>query len=133
VRVVSWNLANRVRDAARRQGEFLADLEPAPNLVLLQEVNRHSIERVCERAGLDWCRLAVDIRQPEPGDTRVPTLGVGLAGRGPAPASVAIRADVPLPERTIHGVVDIDGQQVRVASYLAPPGVSWFLKSRNRP
>jgi hypothetical protein len=47
VRAFSWNLANRVGGAAHRQGEFLADLEPAPNLVMLQEVNRRSIERVC--------------------------------------------------------------------------------------
>jgi hypothetical protein len=38
VRVVSWNLANRAGDAARREGEFLANLEPAPNLMMLQEV-----------------------------------------------------------------------------------------------
>jgi endonuclease/exonuclease/phosphatase family metal-dependent hydrolase len=51
MRVVSWNIANRVGDAARRQGEFLADLDPRPDLVMLQEVNRRSIERVSEHAG----------------------------------------------------------------------------------
>jgi endonuclease/exonuclease/phosphatase (EEP) superfamily protein YafD len=35
---------------------------------------------------------------------------------------------MPLPERTIHGVVDLDGRTVRLASYHAPPDVSWFLK-----
>ena len=128
VRVVSWNIANRVGDAARRQGEFLGALDPKPRVVMLQEVNRRSIELVSAEAGFDWVQLAVDVRKPEPTDTPVRQRGVALAGNGPAPVDLAILAGVPLPERTIHAAVDVDGDPVRVASYHAPPGVSWFEK-----
>jgi hypothetical protein len=128
VRVVSWNLNRRVGDAVRRQGEFLSSLEPPPSAVMLQEVNPRSIELMCERAGLDWFRLAVDLREPEPSDTRVRRLGVALAGRGAAPHSVSILEGVPFPERTIHAVIDITGATIALASYHAPPGVSWLEK-----
>lgn len=128
MRVVSWNLANRVEDGARREGEFLGALDPRPSFVMLQEVNRRSIELVCERAGLDWFRLAVDIREPEASDTRVRQTGVAVAGSGDPPASAVIIEGVPLPERTLSVVANLDGSDVNVSSYHAPPGVSWFEK-----
>ncbi len=128
MRVVSWNIANRVGDAARRQGEFLANLDPHPDLVMLQEVNRRSIELVTEHAGLDWVRLAVDVRVAETTDTPVRQRGVALAGSGQPPGTAEILHDIPLPERTVHALVQLDGVPVRAASYHAPPGVSWFEK-----
>lgn len=128
MRVVSWNLANRVGDAARRQGEFLAGLDPRPDVVMLQEVNRRSIDVVRERAELDWVCLAADIRVAEASDTPVRQRGVAVAGIGDAPVEVDVLDEVPLPERTIHAVVDLEHVPVRVASYHAPPGVSWFEK-----
>jgi hypothetical protein len=126
--VVSWNLANRVGDAARRQGEFLASLSHQPDLVMFQEVNRRSIETVSERAGLGWFFLAADLRTPQPDDTPVRRRGVALAGCGPSPVGLGIIDDAPLPERTIYGVVDIHGHPVTIASYHAPPGVNWHEK-----
>jgi hypothetical protein len=120
--VVSWNLANRVGDAARRQGEFLASLSPQPDLVMFQEVNRRSIETVSARAGLGWFFLAADLRMPQPDDTPVRQRGVALAGCGPPPVGLGIMDDAPLPERTIYGVVRIHGHPVTIASYHAPPG-----------
>jgi hypothetical protein len=128
IRTVSWNVANRVGDAARRQGEFLASLSPQPDLVMFQEVNRRSIETVSERAGLGWFFLAADLRMPQPGDTPVRQRGVALAGCGPPPVGLGIIDDAPLPERTIYGVVRIHGRPVTIASYHAPPGVNWQEK-----
>lgn len=128
LRVVSWNVANRVGDAARRQGDFLAALDPAPDIVMLQEVNRRSIDDLCARAGFDWLKLAVDIRHPELDDTPVRQRGSALAGRGSAPTAAGVIDDSPLPERTIHATVALDGSPMTVASYHAPPGVNWFEK-----
>ena len=128
MRVVSWNLQNRVGDAARRQGDFLGSLDPRPDLVMLQEVNRRSIELVCAGAGLDWRRLAVDLREADPADTPVRQRGVAIAGRGDPPTELGVLERAPLPERTLHARVLVGGQPMHVASYHAPPGVSWFEK-----
>jgi len=56
VRVVSWNVAFRLR-SARAKGQWLASLDPAPDLVLLQEVNPNSVEALRGAAGPDWCSL----------------------------------------------------------------------------
>src|SRR5207249_4459190 len=111
--------------AALQQGEFLAGLDPRPDAVLLQEVRR-SIEPLCESAGLDWYRLAVDVRLAEPADTPVRQRGVAIAGRGVEPTAVGIVMEAPLPERTLHALMQLDGREVRVATYHAPPGVSWL-------
>ena len=76
--------------AALQQGEFLAGLDPRPDAVLLQEVNRRSIEPLCESAGLDWYRLAIDVRLGEPADTPVRQRGVAIAGRGVEPTAVGL-------------------------------------------
>lgn len=128
LRAVSWNLANRVGDAARRQGEFLAALDPRPDFVMFQEVNRRSIGTVCEAAALTWVRLAVDLRDRQLDDTPVRQRGAAIAGTGHPPTSVGILDDLPLPERAMHATVDVHGQTVHIASYHAPPGVSWFEK-----
>lgn len=124
-RVVSWNVAYRVGPSVARQAAFLAELEP--HLVLFQELNRRSSEALIEGAGLDWVRCAVDLRQPQPGDTPVRRRGVGLAGRGPEPSAVWSLQGVQLPERTLVGTASVGGIPVTVASYHAPPGVSWGL------
>jgi hypothetical protein len=127
VRVASWNVAYRVR-AAQTQGAWLASLRPCPSLVLLQEVNPHSIEVLCAAAGLTWSRLAVDLRAPEAGDRPVRRRGVAIAGRSPEPSEVMILPDLPLPERTLMCRLPLVGTDAFVASYHAPPGVSWREK-----
>ena len=127
LRVVSWNLAFRVKDAVR-QGEFLASLAPAPDLVLLQEVNRRLIDTLCATAQMDWLRCAVDVRTAHPDDTPVRKRGVAIAGRGDGPISVHVLHDISLPERTLIAKIGINGREVTIASYHAPPGVNWFEK-----
>lgn len=127
VRVVSWNVAYRV-GAARTQGQWLAALQPSASVVLLQEVNPNSIKVLCEAAGLTWWKLAVDLRKPEAGDRPVRRRGVAVAGIGPEPSKVKILATLPLPERTLICRLRLGGTDTTVASYHAPPGVSWKEK-----
>lgn len=120
--------SNRDGDATRRQGEFLAQLDPLPDVVLLQEVNRRSVDTLCEVAGMDWLHCAVDLRRPQPGDTPVRRRGVTITGRTPPPAAVRLLDNLPLPERLLIAALSVDGQVMHMASYHAPPGVSWFEK-----
>lgn len=124
--MVSWNVAYRVGAAAVLQGEWLAALRPAPDIVLLQEVNPNSVDALCAAAGLTWCRLAVDVRMPEAGDRPVRRRGVAIAGAGPEPTQAFLLEGLPLPERTLIAPLRVAGIDVQVATYHAPPGVSWF-------
>lgn len=96
---MSWNVANRVGEATRRQGELLARLHPRPDVILLQEVNRRSVDALCELAGMGWWYCAVDLRQAQPDDRSVRRRGVAIAGRTAAPSSPQLLEDVPLPDR----------------------------------
>lgn len=128
LRIVSWNVAFRVDAAAGLQGAWLAALAPRPTVVLLQEANPRSIDSLCAAAGLDWYRLAVDVRVPQPDDAPVRRRGVAIAGRGPEPSDLVLLADLPLPERALGARLSIGGIPAVVASYYAPPGVSWLEK-----
>jgi hypothetical protein len=72
---MSWNVANRVGEATRRQGAFLAGLDPRPDVILLQEVNRRSVDALCKLAGMGWLHCAVDRRQAQPDDRPVRAVG----------------------------------------------------------
>lgn len=126
VRVVSWNLSWRTGATADRQGAFLASLRP--EVVLLQEVNAASIGRLAEAAGLNWVRSSLELREPMPEDKVGRRRGCAIGGRGEAPSSVRLLTDVPLPERLLIARVMVGAQEVALASYHAPPGVSWFEK-----
>jgi len=128
LRVVSWNVAYRVGTAAVLQGEWLAALHPAPDIVLLQEVNPNSVDHLCRMAELTWCRLAVDLRVAEADDRPVRRRGVAVAGRGPQPTQAFLLEGLPLPERTLIAQLRLAGLDLQVATYHAPPGVSWFEK-----
>lgn len=77
VRVVSWNVNFAVGDRMRSQAEYVKKLQP--DLLCLQEVNPTAAHQLVERAGLDWLVLGVDIRPPEPSDTRVRRRGSAIA------------------------------------------------------
>lgn len=120
-KVGSWNLNRRVGEAAVSEGKFLA--EQGVEIVALQEVNANSIEDLCEAAGLDWYRSALELRPP--GDHEGPgrRLAAAVAGRGAPPLSVQLIPGVPVPERTLAA----DFGDHIVCSFHAPPGVSWFI------
>jgi endonuclease/exonuclease/phosphatase family metal-dependent hydrolase len=100
-----------------------------PDLVLLQEVNLNSLRLLLAESGLDWIRNAVDLRRPGQGDAPVRRRGVSVAGRGREPLTSLLLLDLPLPERTLICELPIQGgETLTVASYHAPPGVSWHEK-----
>jgi hypothetical protein len=123
VRVVSWNVAFR-NNAAARQGKLLQKL--APDLMLLQEINRSSIEILAEEAGADWLVPAVDLRVAELGESAVLSRGVAIAGRGEL-GRAWLPIEVAMPERVLAVEACIDGSPVTAVSYHAPPGVTWGL------
>jgi len=63
MRVVSWNLAFRGPEAAKRQGDLLRKL--TPDLMLLQELNPESSAVIADAAGVDWIVWAIDLRTPK--------------------------------------------------------------------
>jgi endonuclease/exonuclease/phosphatase (EEP) superfamily protein YafD len=127
LRVVSWNVAFRVGQSPI-QAAFLASLSPRADLILFQEVNRRVIDSVCEVAGMAWVQCSVDLREPDIHDTPVRRRGVAVAGRTGHLLSAGVLDSGPLPEQALTVLVDIDGIQITMASYHAPPGVSWFEK-----
>ena len=58
-------------------------------------------------------------------------LGVAICGRNSEPTNCLLLEQAPLPARALIAAVTVDGVQLQVASYHAPPGVSWkILKPR---
>ncbi len=56
IRVVSWNVHNRIELAAERVGHYISVVRP--HLALLQEVNAASVSRLLGGSGLDWLEVA---------------------------------------------------------------------------
>jgi hypothetical protein len=98
----------------------------APDLLLLQEVNRRSVEVLAEEAGSDWLIPAVDLRAAGPGEPAARSRGVAIAGRG-ALGRAWLPVEVDMPERVLAVEADIAGSQLTAVSYHAPPGVTWGL------
>lgn len=131
MRVVSWNLAFRGPEIAKRQGNLLREL--APHLMLLQEINPSSSNVLCDAAGVDWMVRAADLRTPEPNDPPVRRqVGVAIAGRGlslPRRKSLLpdrwwLPGEIRFPERILVIETQTAGTPFIAASYHAPPGVT---------
>jgi hypothetical protein len=125
VRVVSWNLAFRGPEAAKRQGGLLREL--APDLMLLQEVNPVSSEDLRKAAGADWIVRAIDQRAPEPDGSPVRWHGVAIAGHGPRPCRKWLLGDIRQPERILLIETQTEGTPFIAVSYHAPPGVTYGI------
>ena len=127
LRVVSWNVASRSPATAKRQGAFLAALEP--HIVLLQEVKAASAAVLGEEAGLDWLECSLSFRELMPDDGPGRRLGCVIGGaQGVRLERAGLLTDVPLPERLLIGRLVVDDRPITVASYHAPPGVNWHEK-----
>jgi endonuclease/exonuclease/phosphatase (EEP) superfamily protein YafD len=126
VRIVSWNVAFRGPEAAKRQGDLLRQL--APDLMLLQEVNPGSSAILAAAAGADWMVRAIDLRTPELDDSPVRRRGVAIAGHGPHPCRSWLLGEIRLPERIVFiETQTAQGTPFIAASYHAPPGVNWGI------
>lgn len=123
LRIVTWNVGWRVGAKAEQQGKFLASLEP--DIVCFQEVNSRSFAVLAAAAGLDRTLCSLDLTGSV-GATRARSFGCAVASRGIALVPGQPPADLPLPERLQTCSVQLDaGQVLTVASYHAPPGVTW--------
>lgn len=122
MRVATFNVNFRGGVAAQRLGALVDG--HGVDLLLLQEANPSSLQPLVHTAGLDWVISAYDAGAPQPssrGRVRV----VAIAGRGQAPTKVGYLADVALPERIVFAEIDSPLGPLQVASYHAPPGVTW--------
>lgn len=126
VRVVSWNVSFAMGDRMRSQAGYIKKLQP--DLLCLQEVNLSSAQELVERAGLDWLVSGVALRPSKQDDTPVRKRGSAIAGRGTAPVSTWLLNDLPFPERLVLAEVRLYDMSWTVASYHAPPGVTWREK-----
>jgi hypothetical protein len=125
LRVVSWNIAFRGREAAERQGRLLR--ESAPDLMLLQELNPGSSEVLARAAGADWIVRAIDLRDPEEEDSPVRRRGVAVAGHGLRLCCSWLLDGIRFPERVLLIGTLMEGTPFIAASYHAPPGVTWGI------
>jgi exonuclease III len=125
MRVVSWNMAFRGTEAAKRQGDLLRKL--APDLMLLQELNPNSSEVVRKAAGADWMISAIGLRTPGPDDPPMLRHGVAIAGHGPPPGRSWLLDGILQPERILFIETQMEGRSFIAVSYHAPPGVAFGI------
>lgn len=122
MRMASWNVNYRGSKSSAALGQLIREADI--DLLMLQEVNPSSLDTVINEAGLDWSVTAFDAGAPYPassGRRRV----AALAGRGPAPLVIGTLPELALPERMVFAQVATGGGSLTLASYHAPPGVSW--------
>jgi exonuclease III len=120
LRVVSWNLAHRVKRGAKQEADLLRELEP--DFALLQEANANSIGFLADEAGFDWVRWTTSDSQPQRSGSGYLA---AVAGRGKEPEWLSPRFEVPFPDRVTAVRVRVGNAALIAASYHAPPGVSW--------
>ncbi len=97
------------------------------DLVFLQEANQNSLEILRTAAGLDWGITAFDGGAPRPTGRSGRGRVAALAGKGEPPRAVGVLPDLDLPERFVYASVATTEGPITVASYHAPPGVSWGI------
>jgi endonuclease/exonuclease/phosphatase family metal-dependent hydrolase len=122
MRVVSWNIAFRGPETAKRQGGLLREL--APDLMLLQELNPGSSAVLKAAAGADWMVRAIDLRTSAPDDSLVRRPGVAIAGRGLHPCRSWLLGEIQQSERILLIETQTEGTPFIAVSYHAPPGVT---------
>ena len=110
MRVVSWNIHFRGREAAKRQGDLLRGL--APNLMLLQEVNPGSSAVLADAAGADWMVRTIDLRAPEPDDSPVRRRGLAIAGHGLHPCHSWLLGEIRFSERVLLIETQMEGRHL---------------------
>lgn len=124
MRIATWNVNYRGSAVSGSLGKLVRDEEV--DLILLQEANPSSIHQLTAAAGLDWAITAYDAGAAVPegaGRRRV----TAIAGRGRPPIGTGVLPHLALPERMVFARLESELGPLTVASYHAPPGVSWGL------
>lgn len=124
MRVATWNLNYRGRAVCRSLGHLVRDKKV--DLLLLQEANPSSVQALTTAAGLDWTVTAFDAGAALPSGTGRRRV-TAIAGRGHPPVKIGVLPELALPERMVFARLESDLGPLTVASYHAPPGVSWGL------
>lgn len=124
MRIATWNINYR----GPKTCESLGNLARAQDLdvLLLQEANPRSVDHLVSAAGLDWVITAFTAGAPQPSSTGRRRVAA-IAGRGQQPTEYGVLTDLPLPERMVFARLTNESGHLTVASYHAPPGVSWGI------
>jgi hypothetical protein len=122
-RVATWNLNNRGPAVAHNMGALLKRFDI--DLLLAQELNLASSETLVQSAGMTWIRTAFDGGAPVPPSGSGRRRVTAIAGRSAPPERVGVPGQLPLPERMVYALIATPVGQLMLASYHAPPGVSW--------
>jgi hypothetical protein len=122
-RIATWNLNNRGPAVAHNLGALLKRFDV--DLLLAQELHLASRETLVQSAGLTWIRTAFDAGAPVPRSGSGRRRVTAIAGHGAPPERVGALGHLPLPERMVYAAVATPIGQLMLASYHAPPGVSW--------
>lgn len=125
LRIVSWNVRFAGARQAAAQASLLRSLDP--QIVLLQEVNAAST--TAYRTGCDLTWLTCSRSEPLNRFERKRRPGAAIGGRNvELVEALPELAGAPLPERMHRAIARINTRQVVLASYYAPPGVSFGYK-----
>jgi endonuclease/exonuclease/phosphatase family protein len=129
LRIVSWNVRFAGVRQAAAQASFLRSLDP--DIVLLQEVNAASLTAYQVGSNLTW--LTCSRSEPLSRFERKRRPAAAIGGRDVELAEVLPElAAAPLPERIHRAIVRIGDKDVVLASYYAPPGVTFgYTKVEN--
>ncbi|WP_277455378.1 endonuclease/exonuclease/phosphatase family protein [Janibacter sp. DB-40] len=125
VRVATWNINYPGPAVSQSLGQMAR--ERGVDLLLLQEANPNSLDQLVTAAGLDWVITAFTEGATYPSATGRRRV-TAIAGRGQAPTTESgVLAELTLQERMVFAHLTTDAGPLSVASYHAPPGVSWGI------
>lgn len=120
---LSWNIAHRRNGAAL--GAFLRSTAITDRIAFIQEANVDALAEFCAAAGLTWWHHAKELMSSSQLEERQRGRPVAIAGNGPPPDNLRLGPAGGLPEKVLIADVELAGSPVTVASYHAPPGVTW--------
>src|SRR4051795_6794670 len=126
LRIATWNLNNRGPSVVRNLGALLSSLDV--DLLLAQELNPNGAAQLLKAAGMTWLYTAFDAGAPLPPTQSGRRRVAAIAGRGAPLQRAGVLGRLPLPERMIYGTVATPRGTITLASYHAPPGVSWGVR-----
>ena len=122
MRIATWNVNYRGRAVGGSLGRLVRDNDV--ELILLQEANPSSLHELTAAAGLDWVITAFDAGARVPDGTGRRRVAA-IAGRGHPPIETGVLPHLALPERMLFARLETELGPMTIASYHAPPGVSW--------